>query len=101
MDFSASRGGRFFPAFFSRAPGGNAWCSSLSGHAANPSAAFQFFDGGDRDWSFQGAGGNQIPVAAIFRAALPAAVDRAWRTLARLPRTVPGVVPGRFSAGPV
>src|SRR5882762_786131 len=81
MDLSSSRGRRFLPAFLSRPSGGNARPSSLSAHAANPSAAFQFFDCGLRDWALQGAGGNQVHVAAFFRAPLPSAADCAWRTL--------------------
>src|SRR6266849_1514262 len=81
MDFPFSRGSRFLPAFLSRPSGGNARPSSLSGHAANPSAAFQFFDCGLRDRAFEGAGGNQIHVAAFFRAPLPGAADRTRRTL--------------------
>src|SRR5882724_3067832 len=99
MDFSASRGSRLLPAFLPRPSSGNAWCSSLRGHAANPRAAFQFFDGGIRDWSFEGIGGNQIQVAAIFRASLPGAADRAWSTLDGLRGIVRVVVPCLFRPG--
>jgi len=47
------------PCFLPRPSSWNAWSSSLRSHAAIQAQAFQFFDGGLRDRSFEGAGGNK------------------------------------------